>query len=150
MKFYDSYKAVFEAVRTVLDYVPSQEESPSRGIEALKTVILGEQFNFGELPKAVINAEASEIRPLEMEKRLEVSVAFTIIIVVQEYEPKDWFEDIIKIMSEVVDLILANRTLEGTLKDCIPVAFAPGEIKFQDKLLFGGVIRFRGVFWFEP
>jgi hypothetical protein len=149
-KFYDSYKAVFEAVKSVLVYVPAQEENPAKGVEALKSVVLGEQFTYGDLPKAVINAEPSPIAPGEMGNQLDVSLSFSVILVIQEYEPSDWFEDIISVMGDVVDAVLADRTLGGKLKDCFPVASAPGEIKFQDKLLFGGVVRFKGVLWFEP
>jgi hypothetical protein len=149
-KFYDSYKAVFEAVKSVLVYVPAQGETPAKGVEALKSVVLGEQFTYGDLPKAVINAEPSPIAPGEMGNLLDVSLSFSVILMIQEYEPSDWFEDIISVMGDVVDAILADRTLGGKLKDCFPVAFAPGEIKFQDKLLFGGVVRFKGVLWFEP
>ena len=149
-RFYDSYKAVFDVVKLALTYVPAQGEAPARGIEAIKTVVLGEQFTYGDLPKAVINAEPSPIAPGEMGSLLDVSVNFSVVLVIQEYEPKDWFEDVISVMGDVVDSVLADRTLGGELKDCLPVSFAPGEIKFQDKLLFGGVVRFRGVLWYEP
>ncbi len=149
-KFYDSYKGIFYAVKSALVYVPAEGETPAKGVEAIKTVVLGEQFTYGDLPKAVINADPSPIAPGEMGNMLDVSVGFSIVLVVQEYEPADWFEDVIKVMGEVVDAVLADRTLDGKLKDCYPVGFAPGEIKFQDKRLFGGVVRFRGVLWFEP
>ena len=149
-KFYDSYKAVFEAVKSTLVYIPAEGEAPAKGVEALKTVILGEHFTYGDLPKAVINAEPSLIAPGEMGDMLDVSVGFSVVLVVREYEPADWFGDVIKVMGDVVDAVLADRTLGGKLKDCYPVGFAPGEIKFQDKRLFGGVVRFKGVLWFEP
>jgi hypothetical protein len=149
-KFYDSYKAVFDVVKTMLVYVPAEGQTPASGIEALKSVVLGEQFTFDGLPKAVINAEPSPIVPCEMGNLLEVSLNFSVILVIREYEPADWFEDVIKVMGEVVDVILADRTLDGKVKDCYPVGFAPGEIKFQDRLLFGGSIRFKAILWFEP
>ena len=149
-KFYDSYKAVFEAVKSVLVYVPAQEETPAKGVEALKSVVLGEQFTYGDLPKAVINAEPSPIAPGDMGSLLNVSLSFSVVLVIQEYEPSDWFEDVISVMGDVVDAVLADRKLTGKVKECYPVACAPGEIKFQDKLLFGGIVRFRTVLWFEP
>ena len=61
-KFYDSYKAVFDAIKTALVYVPAVPEVPAvpahdevpevpavpgvpaHGVSELKTVIVGEQF----------------------------------------------------------------------------------------------------------
>ncbi len=149
-KFYDSYRAVFDAVKAALVYVPAKNQEPASGVEAIKSVVLGEQFTFEDLPKAVINAEPSPITPCEMGDLLEVCLNFSVILVIRDYEPADWFEDVIKVMGDVVDAVLADRTLDGKVKDCYPVGFAPGEIKFQDKLLFGGSIRFKAILWFEP
>ena len=139
MGFYDDYKAVFDAAKEAL-------ETKS----AIKTVVLGEQFTLGALPKAIINAEPAPIEPLEMGDVLNVKVNFTVVLVILEYEPKDWFADIISVMGDVVDAVLADRTLAGTVKDVFPSGFAPGEIRFKDKLYFGGVVRFQAVMWHEP
>ena len=48
-------------------------------------------------------------------------------------------------MADVVDAILADRTLGGKVADIIPSSFAPGEIKFENKLFYGGEIRFEGI-----
>jgi hypothetical protein len=167
MGFYTDYKAIFDAVKTALVYVPAVAEVPSvpahdeepeipaipavpaKGVSSIKTVLVGEQYSYGNLPKAIISAEPSPISPLSMGKMLNVSVVFSVILVIREYEPKDWFEEIIKPMGDVVDAILADRTLGRKVKDCYPIGFAPGEIKFEkDKVLFGGIVRFQAVLWF--
>ena len=167
MGFYTDYKAIFDAVKTALLYVPAVLEVPAvpahddvpqvpavpgipaRGVASIKTVLVGEQYSYGNLPKAIISAEPSPINPLSMGKALNVSVVFSVILVIREYEPKDWFEEIIKPMGDVVDAILADRTLGKKVKDCYPVGFAPGEIKFEkDKVLYGGIVRFQAVLWF--
>jgi hypothetical protein len=167
MTFYSSYKAVFDAVKTVLVYVPAVPYSPAipahegipevpevpavpaRGVASIKTVIVGEQFSYGLLPKAIINAEPAPIAPAEMGGLLDVSVFFSVVLVIQEYEPKDWFADVIKPMGDVVDAVLVDRKLGGAVRDVVPVGFAPGEIKFADnKVLFGGIVRFKAVVWF--
>jgi hypothetical protein len=169
MGFYDRYKAVFDAIKSVLVYVPAVPEVPAvpahddvpeipavpgvsaHGIESIKTVIVGEQFSYGHLPKAIINAEPAPIAPAEMGEMLNVSVFFSVILMIQEYEPKDWFADVIKPMGDVVDAVLADHTLGHTVQDVLPVGFAPGEIKFKDKadkLLYGGIVRFAAVLWF--
>ena len=167
MGFYTDYKAIFDAVKTTLVYVaavpevpavPAHDEEPeipaipaipAKGVASIKTVLVGEQYSYGNLPKAIISAEPSPINPLSMGKMLNVSVVFSVILVIREYEPKDWFEEIIKPMGDVVDAILADRTLGRKVKDCYPIGFAPGEIKFEkDKVLYGGIVRFQAVLWF--
>ena len=139
MGFYADYKAFFDAVKAAIVTKA-----------AVKTVVLGEQFTLGDLPKAIINAEPSPIAPRDMDPTLTVTLNFSVVLVCLEYEPKDWFTDIISVMGDVVDAVLADRTLGGTIEDCCPTGFSPGEIKFQDKLFFGGVVRFQGVLWFAP
>ncbi len=167
MTFYSSYKAVFDAIKTTLVYVPAVPYSPAvpghddvpevpevpavpaHGVSSIKTVVVGEQFSYGLLPKAIINAEPAPIAPAEMGGMLDVSVFFSVVLVVQEYEPKDWFVDVIAPMGDVVDALLADRTLGRVVKDVVPVGFAPGEIKFADnKVLYGGIVRFKAVLWF--
>ena len=139
MGFYTDYKAVFDAVKVALETKT-----------AIKTVILGEQFSLGALPKAIINAESSPVKPLEMGGTLDVKVNFSVVVLILEYEPKDWFTDIISVMGDVVDAVLADRTLGGAAQDVYPVGFAPGEIKFKDKLFYGGRVVFQAEVWHEP
>jgi hypothetical protein len=150
MGFYADYKAVFDAVKAALVYVPAVGETPASGVASIKTVVLGEQFSLGALPKAIINAEPSPVKPLEMGSVLDVRVNFSVVLVILEYEPKDWFVDIISVMGDVVDAVLADRTLGGAAKDVFPVGFAPGEITFKDKLFFGGRVLFQAEVWHEP
>ena len=134
MGFYTPYKDVFDAVKTAIETKSS-----------IKSVLLGEQFTYGSLPKAVINALPSPILQGALGELLEVKVNFGVILVINEYEPKDWFTDIIAVMADVVDAVLADRTLGGKAADVIPTSFAPGEIKFENKLFYGGEIRFQSV-----
>ena len=127
--------------------------APASGGESLKTVVLGEQFTVGALPKAIINAEPSRIGQATMGELLGVRVGFSVVLVIREYTPKNWFTDIISVMSDVVDAILADRTLTGKVRDVTPTMFSPWEIRFQDvkdKLFYGGVIHFEAVLHYEP
>jgi hypothetical protein len=139
MGFYDSYKAVFDAVKTAVETKSS-----------IETVILGEIFTIGGLPKAIVNAEHAPIGQVTMGEMLEVKIRGSIVLVILEYEPTDWFTDIIEVMGDVVDAILADRTLAGTAFDCVPTGFAPGEIKFKEKVFFGGVVRWEAIVHYEP
>ena len=136
MGFYSSYKDVFDAVKAAIETKSS-----------IKSVLLGEQFTYGQLPKAVVNALPSPISQKTLGELLEVKVNFSVILVINEYAPKDWFQDIITIMADVVDAVLAERTLGGKVADVIPTNFSPGEIKFENKLFFGGEIRFEALLY---
>ena len=160
-KFYDSYKAVFDAIKTALVYVPAVPahdevpEVPAHGVPELKTVLVGEQFTFDWLPKAIINPVPGPIGNLSNDNFLSVVVRGVITVAIQEYKPKDWFIDVISPMGAVVDAILADRKLGGACKDCVTTEFAPGEIKFKDaagkdRLLYGGDILFEATVWFSP
>jgi len=156
MSFYASYKAVFDAIEAALVYVaavpPEGEDpgSPAHGVESIKTVILGERFTVGGLPKAILNAEPAPIDQATMGELLEAKVRGSIVLVILEYEPEDWFTDIIAVMGDVVDAILADRTLGGVAFDCRPTGFAPGEIKFKEKVFFGGVVRWEAIVHYAP
>ena len=133
MGFNSVYKAVFDAVVTAL-----------RTKSSIKSIILGESFSLGDLPKAIINAEESPINQAALGSSLSVKVNFSVVCVIRDYAPKDWFIDIIPVMADVVDAILADRSLSGSVLDVVPTGFYPGEIKFgDDKVLFGGVCRFQ-------
>ena len=84
---------------------------------------------------------------------LEVKVRGSVVLVLREYEPKDWFADVITVMGAVADAILADRSLGGSCFDCSLTGFSPGEIKFnqvKDKLFYGGVVRFEAVVNYQP
>ncbi len=137
MGFYTPYKDIFDKVKAAIETKSS-----------IKSVLLGEQFSYGSLPKAVINAMPSNISQATLGQVLEVKINFSVVLVINEYEPKDWFADIITVMADVIDSILADRTLGGKVADCIPTSFAPGEIKFENKLFYGGEIRFQAVLYY--
>ena len=139
MGYYSSFKAVFDAVKAAVETKDS-----------VKTVVLGEQFSVGNLPKAVINAEPSPIGQATMGELTETKVRGSIILIILEYEPKDWFTDIITIMGDCVDAILEDRTLNGSVFDCIPTSFSPGEIKFKEKIYYGGIVRWEATLHYEP
>ena len=134
MGYYASFKAVFEAIKAAVE-----------AKESIKTVILGERFTIGSLPKAIINAEPSPIGQAAMGEFTETRVRGSIVLIILEYEPEDWFNDIIAVMGDCVDAILEDNSLGGVVFDCIPTGFAPGEIKFKEKTYFGGVVRWEAI-----
>jgi hypothetical protein len=168
MSFLTKYQAVFVAVKTMLTYVPAVPYSPAvpahdgipevpevlavpaSGVASLKTVVLGEQFTLGDLPKAIINAEGSPIDQANLGSVLSVKVNFSVVCVIRDYAPKDWFIDVIPVMADVVDAVLADRSLRGSVMDVTPTGFYPGEIKFDDRLYFGGVVRFSAELLYTP
>jgi hypothetical protein len=138
-KYYDAYKAVFDQVKTDLETVSS-----------LKNVVLGEQFRLAEMPMAIINPESTEISQATFGSMLENKIGFSVVLMIRETEPSNWFTDIVSIMGDVVDKILSDRTLNSAVKDVLPTFFSPGEIRTQGKLYYGGVVRFEALLLFTP
>jgi hypothetical protein len=172
MGFLTKYQAVFTAIKAILEYVPAVPmvpavpahdgipevpavpAVPASGVASLKTVILGEQFTLGDLPKAIINPEEAPINQATQGCTLGVKINFSVILVIRDYTPSDWFVDIIPVMADVVDAILADRSLGGTVMDVTPTGFYPGEIHFKeqekDRLLYGGQVSFTADLLYTP
>ena len=140
MGFYTKYKAVFTAIQTAI----------ATKSATIPTCVLGEQFTPGALPKAIINAEPSPIGQATMGTYLEAKVRGSVILVIRDYEPDDWFSDIISVMGDVMDALLKDRTLNGAVFDSTPTGFSPGEIKFQNKVYYGGIIRWEATLHYAP
>ena len=139
MGFYETYKAVFDAVATAV-----------AGISGIKQVVMGERFKVKELPLAIVNPEETVAEQAVIGSILKCDIYFTVIILCRETEPEDWFEDVISLMGDVVDSILADRTLGGAAKDVIPVTFVPGEATLRNRLYYGGAVRFKVFLHYTP
>ena len=139
VKYYDSYNAVFDQVKTAL-----------QAVSTIKTVVLGEQFRVQDLPMAIISPDLTDIEQAAFGNLLDNNIRISVVILIRETEPANWFTDIVPIMGDVVDKILADRTLSNRVRDTIPTMFSPGEIRTQGKLYFGGVVRFRALMFFTP
>ncbi|MCJ7768153.1 hypothetical protein MUP79_07160 [Candidatus Bathyarchaeota archaeon] len=138
-KYYDAYKAVFDRVKADLEAVSS-----------IKAVVLGEQFRLTELPLAIVNPEPTEISQAAFGGILDNKIGISIVLVIRETEPSNWFTDIISVMGDAMDKILSDRTLNNTVRDVIPTVFGPGEIRTQNKLFYGGVLKFQALMFFTP
>jgi hypothetical protein len=138
-KYYDVYKVIFDQVKAQL-----------QALSTVKSVVLGEQFRVTDLPMVVINPEPTEISQAVFGTMLENKITFSVVLMIRETEPTNWFTDIVSVMGDVVDKILADRTLNSTVKDVIPTFFSPGEIRTANKLFYGGVVRFECLAHFTP
>jgi hypothetical protein len=138
-KYYDSYKAVFDQVKTAL-----------QAVTTIKTVVLGEQFKVQELPMAIISPDPTDIEQAVFGNMLDNNIRISVVILIRETEPVNWFTDIVSVMGDVLDKILADRTLSNAVRDTIPTMFSPGEIRTGGKLYYGGVVRLRALMFFTP
>jgi hypothetical protein len=138
-KYYDSYKAIFDRIKADLETVAS-----------IKNVVLGEQFKVTNLPMAIINPEETEISQATFGSMLTNNINFSVVLVIRETEPTNWFTNIVSVMGDAIDKILGDRTLNSTVKDVIPTLFSPGEIRTGGKLFYGGLIRFTALAHFSP
>jgi len=139
MGYYESYKAVFDRVETVIS-----------GLTNVSQVVTGGRFRVQSLPLAIINPRETRIGQAEIGTMLQNEIEFDVILIVRGTEPDDWFADVLDPLGGIVDAILADRTLNGTVKDVIPTLFSPGEITFQNRLYYGGLARFSALMFYTP
>ena len=139
MGFYEIYKAVFDAVATAV-----------AGISGIKQVVKGERFKVKELPLAILNPEETLVEQAVIGSTLACNIFFMVIVLCRETEPEDWFADVISLMGEIFDAILADRTLGGAAKDVIPITFVPGEATLRNRLYYGGAVRFQAFLHYTP
>ena len=139
-KYYDAYKPVFDRVKTDLEALST----------TIKKVVLGEQFRVTELPMAIISPDPTDIGQAVFGTTLDNKVNMSVVLLIRETEPTNWFTDIVSVMGDVVDAILADRTLNGKATDIFPTLFAPGEVRTSGKLYYGGLVKFRATMFFTP
>ena len=139
MGYYESYKAVFDQIEAVIS-----------GLANISQIVTGRRFRVQSLPLAIINPRETKISQAEIGDMLQNEIEFDVILIVRETEPTDWFAEVLDPLGDVVDAILADRTLNGTVKDVIPTLFSPGEITFQNRLYYGGLARFSALMFYTP
>ena len=139
MGYYESYKAVFDQIEAVIS-----------GLANISQIVTGRRFRVQSLPLAIINPRETRISQAEIGDMLQNEIEFDVILIVRETEPTDWFAEVLDPLGDVVDAILADRTLNGTVKDVIPTLFSPGEVTFQNRLYYGGLARFSALMFYTP
>lgn len=164
MTFYSRYNSIFAALKSKLVYVAAVPEVPAvpahddvpevpavpavaaSGLISLKTVVTGERYKYEDgLPAAIIDINSSPIKQVNMDQ-LEITANFTVLILCRTEEPDDWFTDVISVMSDVLDAVHADRTLNGTVFDVTPTGFAPfNNGKFANRTYFGGAVSFSAI-----
>ncbi len=136
--FNDAYQAVFNQVKAVL--------ATNQQFQAIN---VGEAVRITNLPLAIVNPEPSPAKSVA-QNLIEVDINFSVVCVIRETEPANWFADIIPILSAAVDAVLADRSLAGTVKNTNLTGFAPSVIKFNNRLYYGGVVRFQALLLYLP
>lgn len=131
MGFKESYKNVLDKVKAAIESIPS-----------LKRINIGEAARVSELPMAIVIPRETRIARTPLPHTLECRLTFDIIIVIRETEPESWLKNIIEPMGDVLEALLSDDTLSGAVKSLTPTLFSPGEITAQNKLYYGGLIRF--------
>jgi hypothetical protein len=139
MGYYTVYKAIFDRIKTDIEAKTS-----------IKQVVLGEPPVIKSLPLALINPDVTTITQATFGSRIENRLILEVILIIMETEPSEWFDQIISLMGDVIDAVLADRTLNGTVTDIIPLVFAPGEVKFRNNIYYGGLVRFEALYFFAP
>ena len=137
--------ALFTQIQNVFAYVKSQVEN----LSSIKSVNVGEQIRIGQMPYGIINLDPSPCRDVA-QNVIQVELTFTIVIVIREAAPENWFTDIVSPMCDAVAAVLKDRSLNQTVKNVSLVNFAPMEIKFNNRLYYGGAVRFTALMHYLP
>lgn len=140
MTFKTSYWSVFQQV-----------EAKLKTISSVKQVALGEEFTVQKLPLAIVTPNISPITQAEIGKPLMVTVKFDVTVVVKEVEAAKKLEDVITVLADVFDGLIADRKLNGKVLDLTPTVFAPLRVGFPtQKWYVGGVISWEALVYHTP
>jgi hypothetical protein len=146
--FYDAYNDIFEEIKdTLVSLKP-----------AIKQVLMGEsgnKWNLQKLPCAIINPGNAPFNPSDTAgwasvDSFAVEINGSVLLLVRNSEPDDWFLQIIKPLSDIVDAIFADRTLGNNADDCVITLFAPGEANVRNALYYGGIVGFKATIDYTP
>jgi hypothetical protein len=146
--FYDDYKAVFDDIQGTLEDLKPD----------IRQVIMGEsgnKFGIQRLPCAIVNPGNAPFLPTDTPLwasvgSYAVEINGSIILLIVDSEPNDWFEDIIEPLGDIVDAIFADVTLGGTASDAAVTLFAPGEASVRNALYYGGIVGFKATIVYTP
>jgi len=114
------------------------------GISTIKKVFAGKtsSFRLSKLPLAIIEPPEEEATKISLDQFLLVGT-FDVYIIIRETVPANWFSDISALTGAVIDAVMADRTLTGSVKDIHWTFHSPGQITVSNKLFYGGIIRFK-------
>ena len=134
MSFYNSFRNPFVQVKNILE----------QNVSSLEKVVL-EKFKVADLPMAIIQPQPTPIEKITNENFLILRLRFKVWVFIRETEPENVFEELVQPMAQIIDVILDNPTLNGTVKEVYPVNFAVGEIEAMNRLYYGGTILFEAL-----
>ncbi len=136
--FKDELEDVFDQVKTDLEKVTGL------------TVILGGPMRLGvNLPQAIVNPLPSPMRRSHDASGIEAMITFEVVLVIQEAEPANWFDEIIDVMGDALDENPPGPDVERWGRRLLANDVSPAEIRFTSKLYYGGVIRFQARLLYE-
>ncbi|MBA7476822.1 hypothetical protein ES707_12217 [subsurface metagenome] len=138
MTFHTFYEGIYDAVKAAVETVSS-----------LNQVVCGERFVLQETPCAIINPGEVAIDQQDAGPGLYCGISIEVVLIVRENEPDDWFDEVVEVLGDILDAVIADRGLGGLVLDIAPVRFSPAEIRIQNRLYSGGVVTFMALAVYE-
>ncbi len=135
--FKDSYVAVFEAVKTLLE----KQKSLQQG-QITYDKDASEIESLDKLPLLIITMTETKAVGTDGYGSYELKIPIVIAAVTVEYEQDNWFDNMITVMGAIVDALLDDPTLGSIVRDFVFVSFHPGKFTLQDRAFRGGFINF--------
>lgn len=138
------YNAAYENIVTQVAALLSS-------IDSIKKVWKGKSsaFRLTKTPMAIIEPP-EETAYKETTDLFRLEGVFDVYIIIRETEPENWFTEISAITGAVIDAVMANRTLNKAVKDCWWIFHSPGQITIDNRLFYGGVVRFQETRFYPP
>jgi len=139
------FKAVYTAIFDDL-------EATIKALSSIKQVIYKKEGRgvIRELPCVFINPGRWLLEPADSMNVASLNtyaldIRGTLVVLIRESDPDNWFDEIIDPISDIVDAIFADQTLGGTCDLAWPNAGGPGEVTLNNKLYYGGSIDIRTI-----
>jgi len=141
MGFEAVYTAIFDDLEATIKALPSINQviykTEGRGVIRKLPCVFINPGEWAMEPADPMNVASVNTYALEIRGQL--------VVIIRESDPKDWLDEIITPISDIVDAIFADQTLGGTCGMAWPNRGGPGDIRFNNKLYYGGSIDIRTI-----
>jgi hypothetical protein len=112
---------------------------------SIQQVVYTQRMTKLPLPTAIIEPREAKITVQEIGTPLWWSIPIDVILIVWEEEPENWMSSIVYPLGDIVDNIIDDRTLGGSVLEIVPTYFSPATIEYGKRWYWGGRVTFEAL-----